>query len=364
MMVDGIDGRVHYVDIGRADRIPSVPEGGTVRIEPTKAEATAADRTVNAVARANGGRYSVDLHLRHDPHASEACSASHVRRLEAMRRAGAGPERQPDGSWAVPDDHLARAAAYAQQQKRDRPVAVSILSRTPVADLAIKEASTWLDRELASGTPSAVRAAGFGREVRDAMSARRQWLIEQQLADGTGQGFQLRRGALEALRLRELRDVGDRLGKELGKRFESINVGERVEVILGGVWTLRMGRMRSSSARGISHWCRGAMGLNATLERRRQGSCDPTGSVGSSAAGDPVRQSPRLRQHCDNTCAPSGGWTTSNSLCLRAKRRTVVNNYGLGEFLSAFPAGHERCEGQPPGKFLEEALEAHKNGGR
>ena len=65
------------------------------------------------------------------------------------------------------------------------------------------------------------------------MSARRQWLIEQQLADREGQVFQLRRGALEALRLRELRDVGDRLGKELGKRFESINVGERVEGIIG-----------------------------------------------------------------------------------------------------------------------------------
>jgi type IV secretory pathway VirD2 relaxase len=111
MMVDGIDGRVHYVEVGRGVAIPSVPEGAALRIEPTKAEATDADRTVDAVARANGGRYSVDLHLRHDAQASQAYAESHVRRLEAMRRAGAGPERQPDGSWAIPGDHLARAEA-------------------------------------------------------------------------------------------------------------------------------------------------------------------------------------------------------------------------------------------------------------
>ncbi|WP_449473732.1 DUF3363 domain-containing protein [Sphingobium chungangianum] len=232
-MLDGVDGRVHYIDIGRGDGAPSLPENATVRIEPTRASVMQADRTVDAVARANGGRYSVDLHLAHDAQASEAYAASHVRRLEAMRRAGAGPERSEDGSWVIPDDHLARAGAYVQRQKHDRPVAVSIFSRTPVADLAAKEASTWLDRELASGTPSVVRDVGFGREVRDAMSARRQWLVEQQLADGDGLVFQLRRGALEALRLRELRDVVDRLGKELGKRFESINVGERVEGVIG-----------------------------------------------------------------------------------------------------------------------------------
>jgi hypothetical protein len=97
--VDGIDGRVHYVDVGRGDGTPSVPEGATVRIEPTKLAATQADRTVAAIARANGGRYSADLHLAHDPNASEAFATSHVRRLEAMRRINAGPERWPKPVW-------------------------------------------------------------------------------------------------------------------------------------------------------------------------------------------------------------------------------------------------------------------------
>jgi len=232
MIVDGVDGRVHYVDIGRGDATPSVPEGAAVRIERTKAEATTADRTVDAVARSSGGRYSIDLHLRHDPHASEVFAAGHVRRLEAMRRAAAGPERQPDGSWTIPSDHLARAERFAQAQQRDRPVALTILSLRPVGDLVGVEAPTWLDRELASGASGALRDAGFGREVRDALATRRQRLVEQQLADGDGQAFQLRRGALESLRLRELESVGVRLGRELGKALEPASIGECVEGVI------------------------------------------------------------------------------------------------------------------------------------
>ena len=229
VMLDGVDGRVHYIDIGRGDAVPSVPENATVRIESARASVMQADRTVDAVARANGGRYSVDLHLAHDARASEAYAASHVRRLEAMRRAGAGPERSEDGSWVIPDDHLARAEAYAQRQKRDRPVAVLILSRTPVAELAGKDIPTWLDRELEGGAASALRDAGFGREVRTALTARRQWLVEQQLADGNDATFRMRDGAMDALRQRELRQAAGRLSDELGKQFELARVGERIE---------------------------------------------------------------------------------------------------------------------------------------
>ncbi len=232
MMVDGIDGRVHYVDIGRGDATPLVPEGATVRIEPTKAAASQADRTVDAVARANGGCYSVDFHLRHDPSASEAFATSHMRRLEAMRRVGAGPERQADGSWAIPHDHLARAEAYAKSHQRDRPVSLSILSSRQIGDLAAIEAPTWLDRELVAGAAEPFRDAGFGRDVRTALAARRQWLIEQQLAAGEGHAFRLRSGALDELGRRELHDAGARLSQQIGKPFEPAQNGDRIEGVI------------------------------------------------------------------------------------------------------------------------------------
>lgn len=232
LMIDGVDGRVHYVDIGRGDATPPVPEGATVRIASSRVEVPQADRMVNAVARANGGRYSVDLHLRHDPNVSEAFATSHVRRLEAMRRAGGGPERMADGSWTIPDDHLARAEAYVLRQQRDRPVALSVLSRTPVVDLARKEAPTWLDRELVDGGHGAVRDAGYGRDVRTALAARRQWLIEQQLADGERSAFRYRDGAIDTLHQRELRKAGQRLSDNLGKGFEPARIGERIEGVI------------------------------------------------------------------------------------------------------------------------------------
>lgn len=232
LMVDGVDGRVHYVDIGRGDATPAVPEGATVRITPSRMEATQADRTVEAVARANGGRYSVDLHLRHAPNASEAFAASHVRRLEAMRRAGVGPDRLADGSWTITDDHLARAEAYAARQQRDRPVTLSVMSRSPVADLSVKGAPTWLDQELAERGHGAIRDVGYGREVRTALAARRQWLVEQQLADGERSAFRYRDGAIESLRQRELREAGERTGTDLGKCFEPARLGERIEGVI------------------------------------------------------------------------------------------------------------------------------------
>jgi len=232
MMIDGIDGRVHYVDIGRGEATPWVPEGATVRIEPTKATVSQADRTVDAVARANGGRYSVDLHLRHDPGASEAFATSHVRRLEAMRRAGGGPDRLADGSWSIPEDHLVRAEGFAQRQQRERPVALSILSSRQVGDLSTVEAPTWIDRELATGVRDPVRDSGFGREVRTAMAARRQWLIEQQLATGEGREFQLRNGALDELGRREMRDAGGRLAQQFGKPFKPAQNGDCIEGVI------------------------------------------------------------------------------------------------------------------------------------
>ena len=70
LLVDGIDGHAHYVDIGRGDAIAPIPEGAIVRVTERSMAVPEADRVVAEVAAANGGRYSVDLHLRHDPSAT------------------------------------------------------------------------------------------------------------------------------------------------------------------------------------------------------------------------------------------------------------------------------------------------------
>ncbi|MGV7120440.1 relaxase/mobilization nuclease RlxS [Sphingopyxis sp. 550A] len=229
LLVDGVDGRSHYVDIGRGDAIGPTPEGSIVRIEAARGSVRDADRTVAEIAAANEGRYSVDLHLRHDPSASEAFAQTHVRRLEAIRRLTGGVECQPDGSWEIATDHLARIEAYEARLARARPVTVEMLSTMPIDKLIAAGAATWLDRRVAGEDAMPVRDAGFGREVRQAEGQRRQWLVEQGLAEEQDTGIRLRTDALAVLRRRELLRVAGQLSDELGLAFVETKAGGRIE---------------------------------------------------------------------------------------------------------------------------------------
>ncbi len=173
---------------------------------------------------------------------SQAFADTHVRRLEAMRRAGAGVEREADGNWTIAADHVDRAGAYEARRHRDLPVDVETLSTRPLDKLHDADAATWVDRELASGASLPIRDAGFGREVRAAMASRQQWLVEQQLADGDGDRVRLRANAIMMLQRRELLRAGDDLAGELGKPFVEARTGEAVEGRLSRRVDLASGR--------------------------------------------------------------------------------------------------------------------------
>lgn len=222
LLVDGLDGRVHYVDLGRGDAVEPLPDGAVVRVVPVVPEARAADRVVAEVAAANHRLYSVERHLLHDKSASIAFAEAHVRRLEAIRRGTEGVERREDGTWIIAEDHISRAEAYEARVARERPVRVELLSPLPVERLLEADGATWLDRELLSASPEPVRDAGFGREVRSALTMRRQWLIEQELAREE-QGALVTNGQLLAtLRRRDLAGAAAQLQSELGLGWRDV----------------------------------------------------------------------------------------------------------------------------------------------
>lgn len=229
LIVDGVDGRSHYVAIGRgADTDASLPRGAIVRIDPTKPTVREVDRTIAAVAAANGGRYDVDAHLRHDPTATQAFAETHVRRLEAMRRISCIVEREPSGRWIVAPDHLDRVAAYEADRLRDRPVAITMLSAQPLDRLVDAEAATWIDRELVSGAPVPARDAGFGHDLREAQARRRQWLVAQGFAEETGGTTTFPNGMIAALQRRELLRVAGQLVDELKMPYREATEGSRI----------------------------------------------------------------------------------------------------------------------------------------
>nr|WP_307560071.1 relaxase/mobilization nuclease RlxS [Novosphingobium rosa] len=229
VIVDGVDGRSHYVAIGKGEATELLPAGAVVRVTPRDGGIRPADRTIVEVAAAHGGHYGVEAHLRHDPGATEAFAQAHVRRLEAMRRAMRTIEREDDGSWVIAPDHLEKVAVFEARQLRDRPVTVDLLAAGSLARLAREDAPTWLDRELASAQPVALREAGFGQEVRGALDMRRQWLVEQELASERNGELHLRADMLAVLQRRELLRVAGVLSEELELPFAEIGPGQRIE---------------------------------------------------------------------------------------------------------------------------------------
>jgi type IV secretory pathway VirD2 relaxase len=232
LIVDGVDGRSHYVAIGKGAEVEAIGEGALVRIDPRRAELREADRTIVAVGAANGGRYDVDAHLRHDPSATEAFAETHVRRLEAMRRLTGSVTRESSGQWIIADNHLDRAAAHEARLLRDRPVAVDILSSRPLAALVEADAATWLDRDLVASAPLVSRDAGFGAELRDALDRRRRWLVASDLAEVQEGGVRYRQGLLAILQRRELLRVAGELSEESGLTFVETAQGARIEGVL------------------------------------------------------------------------------------------------------------------------------------
>ena len=229
LIVDGVDGRTHYVDIGRGEATEPTPDGNIVRVTPKNVEPRRVDQAVAEVAAANDGRYTIDLHLKHDPRATEEYAETHVRRLEAIRRVTGGVAREPNGTWLIAPDHLDRVMEYERSLARAAPVIVEKLSHLTLDQQVGVDGATWLDRELVSDHPEPSRDSGFGREVREAQARRRQWLIAEGLAHEEQDRIVYRANMLTTLRRRELARVAGQLSDQLGLAYVETRSGEPVE---------------------------------------------------------------------------------------------------------------------------------------
>jgi type IV secretory pathway VirD2 relaxase len=219
LIVDGVDGRAHYIEIGVGGDQHG-REGAIVRISPTSVTVRDVDRTVAEIAATNGGRYSDDIHFLHDPVASERFVQTHVRRLEAMRRATGAVEREPDGTWKIAPDHVERGLEYERRRAAREPVRIEPLTAIALEQMPAHDGITWLDED-ASLSNAHGPAGSFGSKVADAIWRRQQWLVEQGLAD--------RPDRLDLLRRRELRRVARQLSRELGVGFVEAEPGLPIE---------------------------------------------------------------------------------------------------------------------------------------
>lgn len=208
------------------------PIGAVVSVQQVQPALKKPDRTIEEIARANGGVYSPELHLAHDTSATADYVQAHVRRLEALRRNGVGVERQPDGSWIIPPDHSDRVLKHEKRSARAAPVSIEVLAVQALEQEATMKAPSWLDRQLRGDEPLEIAKHGYGAEVRQAMVRRQQWLIEQGFAEPQGDQVLYRGDMDERLRRAELSRAAARLSKELGLDLAEPVPGERISGIV------------------------------------------------------------------------------------------------------------------------------------
>ncbi|MBQ0215720.1 relaxase/mobilization nuclease and DUF3363 domain-containing protein [Alcaligenes faecalis] len=241
LVIDGVDGKAHYVALNARDELANYPTGAVVEVKGS-ADVRAADKNISALA--SDGLYRTDLHLaieqgraKPDREPQEVVAA-HVRRLEALRRASI-VERVAEGLWKVPDDLAERGRQYDAQ--RLGGVAVEVKSHLPIERQARVIGATWLDQQLIGGGHG-LGDLGFGGDAKQAMQQRADFLEEQGLVQRRGQRVILARNLLGTLRNRELAQAAKDIAAETGLEHRPVADGQRVAGIYRRSVMLASGR--------------------------------------------------------------------------------------------------------------------------
>jgi type IV secretory pathway VirD2 relaxase len=249
LVVDGVDGRVHHVALADAASSEPPAVGSIVQIGREGSPGPRpSDRNIAEVAGASGA-YHPSAHreivasgavVRIPGGDADSYVRSHVRRLEALRRAGI-VERIDADHWRIPEDFVSRAAGYDAQ--RGAHASVRILTTLDLEQQIASDGATWLDRELASRQRTPLTESGFGQQVLQAMERRKDTLVERghawRAADGS---IRAPRDLVTHLERHEIARVGPQMAAARGRIFQPAGVGEHLSGTLIGGANLASGR--------------------------------------------------------------------------------------------------------------------------
>ncbi len=244
LTIDGMDGRVHYLEVP-ASKAEDISRGSIVAIIPPPSTARTADENILQQTDANG-IYRPSAHLEsvretmpridHELHVQ-----SHVRRLEALRRAGI-VERSDAHRWSVPADLPERGLAYDQQRFGKGP-RIDELSHLSLDRQVRHEGATWLDRTMLDGGRETMPQTGFGGDVRTAWEARKQALADMGYVRDLGGGkFHAPSDLIAQLEQAEVSRAGRKFAAERGLSWQPTATGDCVSGKLVGQAQLASGR--------------------------------------------------------------------------------------------------------------------------
>ena len=247
VIVDGVDGRVHHVELD-ASRAEEIGKGMIVVAGSAPSGLRAADQNILDIAANHQGIYRPSAHLERardaidriggDP---DAFVRSHVRRLEALRRAG-HVQRIDADHWRVPADLPERGQAY-DLARDGTGIRVRILSLTDLDNQIGHDGATWLDRELLSRQRTVLANEGFGQEVQAALDERRQVLVDRGHVTDLGDGrLRAPKDLLQRLEAADIERAGQALAAERGLEWRPAIPGNYVSGELVGSTQLSSGR--------------------------------------------------------------------------------------------------------------------------
>lgn len=245
VVVDGIDGRTHHFASIDPTRVEDARIGSVIQIGPADTAQRPSDRAIAAIAE--DGTYRPSRHLEQAKFEGrvpggdyEGYLDAHVRRLEALRRAGI-VERIDADQWRIPEDFESRAAAY--DAGRNRQASIRVLSTFNLENQIGAEGSTWLDRRLLASDASDLAPAGFGQDVREAMDRRREHHVERGDANRSRDGHVFyRRNLLATLRERDVAHAGAEMAEGKALPFRAATDGESVSGKFTGTVQLSSGK--------------------------------------------------------------------------------------------------------------------------
>ena len=246
LVIDGVDGCVHHLEMDTA-RAEEIGRGMIVAAGSGHAGPRAVDRNIMDVA-GQDGIYRPSAHLEQaragigriggDP---EAFVRSHVRRLEALRRAGHA-ERIDADHWRVASDLVERGKAYDQDRDPGN-IRINLLSPTGLDRQIGHEGATWLDRELAVRERTVLADEGFGREVKVALEKRKRALVDMGYATVHGDGRVIApKDLIRRLEAVDIERAGRALAAERGREWQPAIPGDYVTGQLVGSTQLSSGR--------------------------------------------------------------------------------------------------------------------------
>jgi type IV secretory pathway VirD2 relaxase len=248
LVIDGVDGRVHHMEFANPSPIDEIRRGMIVEAAPAVSSPRSADRNIAIVAEAGDGIYRPSHHIARirerferqgkDP---DAFVRFHIRRLEALRRAGHA-ERLDEDHWRVPEDIVARGQAYDLAQGGGDGIRVRTLATLDLERQITSDGATWLDRKLVAKDHLSLAETGFGREVSQALNRRAERLVETGHATQKDGLISVPRSTIAVLERQEVERVGRRMAMERGLTYAPSGPGEYVTGRLSGIATLASGR--------------------------------------------------------------------------------------------------------------------------